>query len=39
MSESIAIRIENLHKHFGRREKKRVQAVKNLTLEVAAGQV
>ena len=35
----LAIRIENLHKHFGRREKKRVQAVKNLTLEVAAGQV
>jgi ABC-2 type transport system ATP-binding protein len=35
----LAIRIENLHKHFGRREKKRVQAVKNLNLEVAAGQV
>ena len=39
MSDSIAIRIENLHKHFGRRRKKRVQAVKNLNLEVAAGQV
>ena len=39
MSDSIAIRIENLHKHFGRRRKKRVQAVKNLSLEVAAGQV
>lgn len=35
----LAIRIENLHKHFGRREKKRVQAVKNLNLEIAAGQV
>jgi ABC-2 type transport system ATP-binding protein len=35
----LAIRIENLHKHFGRREQKRVQAVKNLNLEVAAGQV
>ena len=39
MSDSVAIRIENLHKHFGRRRKKRVQAVKNLSLEVAAGQV
>ena len=39
MSDSIAIRIENLNKHFGRRQKKRVQAVKNLNLEVAAGQV
>lgn len=39
MSTSTAIRIENLHKHFGWRQKKRVQAVKNLTLEVAAGQV
>jgi len=39
MSHAVAIRIENLHKHFGRRKKKRVQAVKNLTLEVAAGQV
>ncbi|HEX3054112.1 MAG TPA: ABC transporter ATP-binding protein [Aggregatilineaceae bacterium] len=37
MSDSIAIQIENLHKHFGRR--KRVQAVNNLNLEVAAGQV
>jgi ABC-2 type transport system ATP-binding protein len=39
MTYSVAIRIENLHKHFGRREKKRVQAVKNLNLEIAAGQV
>lgn len=39
MSDSVAIRIENLHKHFGRRQSKRVQAVKNLNLEVAAGQV
>jgi ABC-2 type transport system ATP-binding protein len=39
MSHSVAIRIENLHKHFGRRHSKRVQAVKNLNLEVAAGQV
>lgn len=39
MSDSIAIRIENLHKHFGRRRSKRVQAVKNLNLEVATGQV
>jgi ABC-2 type transport system ATP-binding protein len=36
---SSAIRIENLYKHFGWRQKKRVQAVKNLNLEVAAGQV
>jgi ABC-2 type transport system ATP-binding protein len=35
----LAIRIENLHKHFGRRESKRVHAVKNLNLEVEAGQV
>jgi ABC-2 type transport system ATP-binding protein len=39
MSDSIAIRIENLHKHFGRRPGKRVYAVKNLNLEVAPGQV
>ena len=39
MSHSVAIRIDNLHKHFGRRQSKRVQAVKNLNLEVAAGQV
>ena len=39
MTSSIAIQITNLHKHFGRRESKRVQAVKNLNLEVAAGQV
>jgi ABC-2 type transport system ATP-binding protein len=39
MSDSMAIRIENLHKHFGRRRSKRVQAVKNLNLEVATGQV
>jgi ABC-2 type transport system ATP-binding protein len=39
MSRSVAIRIENLHKHFGRRHDKRVQAVNNLNLEVVAGQV
>lgn len=39
MSETIAIRVENLSKTFGRRKKKRVQAVKNLTLDVHAGQV
>jgi ABC-2 type transport system ATP-binding protein len=39
MSDSIAIRIENLHKHFGRRPGKRVHAVKNLNLEVPSGQV
>ncbi len=39
MSNSVAIRIENLNKYFGRRKKKRVQAVKNLNLEIAAGQV
>lgn len=39
MSAAAAIRIENLHKHFGWRQHKRVQAVKNLNLEVAAGQV
>jgi len=39
MSDSVAIRIENLHKQFGRRRSKRVQAVKNLNLEVTAGQV
>ncbi len=39
MSEPTAIRIENLHKHFGRRRSKRVQAIKNLNLEVPAGQV
>ncbi len=39
MSTETAIRIENLHKHFGWRQDKRVQAVKNLNLEVAVGQV
>jgi ABC-2 type transport system ATP-binding protein len=39
MSDSKAIRIEKLHKHFGRRRSKRVQAVKDLNLEVATGQV
>jgi ABC-2 type transport system ATP-binding protein len=39
MSHSMAIHIENLYKHFGRRPSKRVQAVKNLSLEVTAGQV
>jgi ABC-2 type transport system ATP-binding protein len=39
MSESIAIRVEALHKHFGRRQRKRVNAVCDLNLEVAAGQV
>ena len=39
MTDSLAIRIENLHKHFGLRKSKRVHAVKNLNLEVPAGQV
>ncbi|RPJ02896.1 MAG: ABC transporter ATP-binding protein [Chloroflexi bacterium] len=39
MSETVAIRIENLSKNFGRRKSKRIQAVKNLNLEVHAGQV
>lgn len=39
MSNSAAICIENLHKHFGWRQGRRVQAVKNLNLEVTAGQV
>jgi ABC-type glutathione transport system ATPase component len=39
MSNSIAIRIDNLHKHIGRRRSKRVQMLQNLKLEVAAGQV
>lgn len=39
MTDSIAIRIENLNKRFGWRRKKQVHAVKNLSLEVAAGQV
>ena len=38
MSDIPAIHIENLHKRFGRR-RKRVEAVKNLNLEVVAGQV
>jgi ABC-2 type transport system ATP-binding protein len=36
---AVAVRVENLSKTFGRRASKRVQAVKNLTLEVQAGQV
>ena len=39
MSNQSAIRIENLSKQFGWREKKRVHAVKNLNMEVTAGQV
>ena len=42
MSESVAIRIENLGKTFGLhslRKKRRIQAVKNLNLEIHAGQV
>ncbi len=39
MSETIAIHIENLSKTFGRRKKKRVQAVNNLSLDVHVGQV
>ncbi len=34
-----AIQIQNLTKHFGRRSGRRVQAVDDLSLEVAAGQV
>lgn len=34
-----AIRVENLSKTFGRRPKKRIQAVRNITLEIRAGQV
>src|SRR5574341_1510104 len=36
---TTAIRIENLSKSFGWRTKKRVHAVKNLNLEIKAGQV
>jgi ABC-2 type transport system ATP-binding protein len=39
MDTSTAIRIENLTKTFGRRVKKRIQAVNHLNLEVQAGQV
>jgi ABC-2 type transport system ATP-binding protein len=39
VSEPVAIRVEGLNKHFGRREHKRVQAVRDLDLEVATGQV
>jgi ABC-2 type transport system ATP-binding protein len=39
MSETVAIRVENLSKTFGRRKKKRIEAVKNITLEIGAGQV
>ena len=39
MDSSIAIRIENLSKTFGRRVKKRIQAVDHLNLEVRSGQV
>lgn len=38
MDESVAIRVENLSKTFGR-SKKRIEAVKNLNLEIQAGQV
>lgn len=42
MSDSIAIRLENLSKVFGTRsirKKKRIEAVKNVNLEIHAGQV
>lgn len=39
MSETIAIRVENLNKYFGMGKSKRVHAVKNLNLEVPSGQV
>lgn len=38
MSDSMAIRLENVSKTFGRR-KRRVQAVQDISLSVAAGQV
>jgi ABC-2 type transport system ATP-binding protein len=38
MDTTVAIRVENLSKTFGR-GKKRIEAVKNLTLEIQAGQV
>ena len=39
MSNEIAIQIDHLSKSFGWRASKRVQAVKNLALEIKAGQV
>ena len=39
MSKPVAIRVDNLSKTFGRRKSKQVQAVKNVTLDVNAGQV
>ncbi|MBN1681906.1 MAG: ABC transporter ATP-binding protein [Anaerolineae bacterium] len=39
MSETVAIRVESLSKTFGRRKKRRVEAVKRITLEVHTGQV
>jgi ABC-2 type transport system ATP-binding protein len=39
MPNSTAIRIDNLHKHFGRRRSRRVQALQDLNLEVTVGQV
>ncbi len=39
MSQTVAIQTRNLCKTFGWRAKKRVEAVKNLDLEVQAGQV
>jgi ABC-2 type transport system ATP-binding protein len=39
MPNSTAIRIENLHKHFGRRRSKRVHALQDLNLQVTVGQV
>jgi len=39
MSQMVAIQTRGLNKTFGRRARKRVQAVKDLNLEVQAGQV
>ncbi|MBN2304944.1 MAG: ABC transporter ATP-binding protein [Anaerolineae bacterium] len=39
MGDTVAIRIENLSKTFGRRAKRRVHAVKNISLEIQTGQV
>ena len=39
MSQTVAIQTRGLGKTFGRRARKRIQAVKDLSLEVQAGQV
>ena len=39
MDDSVAIRTEGLTKVFGRRKRKRIVAVNNLSLEVKSGQV